>query len=449
MAIPTQKTALYINSINNSDVAEIESLVYVLIASYEEIEIENKHHKSFNKNMTEDVLSTLIDTINDCDVEDTKNPIIKPDDINAITELCEFVDDCIDNYYSLPFNNPRSYSTSFIVSPPNVETIQEKLKILNNVFQPEQRTEEWYAFRTTVLTASNIWKVFGSESSINSLIYEKCKTTVVDVLNSNDYFVNTDSPMHHGVKYEPVSVMIYETLYSTKLGQYGCIKHPIYDYIAASPDGINIDSTNERFGRMVEIKNIYNREIDGIPTENYWIQMQFQMEVCGLDECDFFETRFKEYTEEEFYNDIISKYKGVIVHFSKKNDIIKTPYYQYMPMSILLEKKFICLWIDSKKRELENEYIMENIIYWRLDEMSNVLVLKDSKWIDVSIPKIVKVWETINHEKVNGYSHREPKRRIKKNYDEEESSNINDNPTCLDNTHTDVISNNVKIIKLK
>jgi hypothetical protein len=101
-------------------------------------------------------------------------------------------------------------------------------------------------------------------------------------------------------------------------------KTPKYDYIAASPDGINVDSNNERYGRMVEIKNIYNREIDGIPTDNYWIQMQFQMEVCDLDECDFFETRMKEYSEEEFYADTTSKYKGV-VQFNKKHDASKTP----------------------------------------------------------------------------------------------------------------------------
>jgi hypothetical protein len=45
---------------------------------------------------------------------------------------------------------------------------------------------------------------------------------------------------------------------------------------------------------MLEIKNISNRIIDGIPKEEYWVQMQIQMETCDLDECDFVETRFKE-----------------------------------------------------------------------------------------------------------------------------------------------------------
>jgi hypothetical protein len=59
---------------------------------------------------------------------------------------------------------------------------------------------------------------------------------------------------------------------------------------------------------MIEIKNISNREINGIPKEEYWVQMQVQMETCDLDECDFVETRFKEFkSEEEFYE----SFKGV------------------------------------------------------------------------------------------------------------------------------------------
>ena len=50
---------------------------------------------------------------------------------------------------------------------------------------------------------------------------------------------------------------------------------------------------------MLEIKNIVNREITGIPKKEYWVQMQMQMEVCAIyEECDFLETRFKEYENE-------------------------------------------------------------------------------------------------------------------------------------------------------
>jgi len=36
-------------------------------------------------------------------------------------------------------------------------------------------------------------------------------------------------------------------------------------------------------------------EINGIPKEDYWIQMQIQIEVCNLSECDFEKTKFTEY----------------------------------------------------------------------------------------------------------------------------------------------------------
>ena len=64
--------------------------------------------------------------------------------------------------------------------------------------------------------------------------------------------------MHWGQKYEPLSIMIYEKMYQTKIEDFGCIKHESHSFIGASPDGINIDKTNNRYGRMLEIKNIVN-----------------------------------------------------------------------------------------------------------------------------------------------------------------------------------------------
>ena len=107
--------------------------------------------------------------------------------------------------------------------------------------------------------------------------------------------------MHWGQKYEPVSVMYYETTFSTKVAEYGCIQHNNYKFLGASPDGIVSDPLLPRFGRMLEIKNIVNRDIDGIPKKEYWIQMQLQMETCDLNECDFLETRFIEYDSYAYF----------------------------------------------------------------------------------------------------------------------------------------------------
>jgi hypothetical protein len=96
--------------------------------------------------------------------------------------------------------------------------------------------------------------------------------------------------------------MIYEHLTGAKLDFFGCIVHSEYGFIGASPDGIVVNPESALFGRLVEIKNIYNREMDGTPSEAYWTQMQIQMQCCDLEACDFVETRFKEYeSAEEFW----------------------------------------------------------------------------------------------------------------------------------------------------
>ena len=55
----------------------------------------------------------------------------------------------------------------------------------------------------------------------------------------------------------------------------------------ASPDGIN------DLGTMVEIKTPYRRRVDGNIPNGYMLQMQGQMAVCGLEECDFVDATIK------------------------------------------------------------------------------------------------------------------------------------------------------------
>lgn len=307
----------------------------------------------------------------------------------------------------------RSYKSTFIRSNRNIEktVLSEKIKRCDSVIQPDQRTKEWYEFRHGIITASSAWKVFDSQSVLNSLIYEKCKPYVIKT--SFGDFINTESPLHWGQKYEPLSVMIYEAHYKTKIGEYGCIPHEKFTYIGASPDGINIDPTSERYGRMLEIKNIVNREITQIPKKEYWIQMQLQMEVCNLNECDFLETRFVEYDNESDFmldgSDTESsdgKMKGKILLFYKENK----PLYEYYEQSIHgnFEK-----WEKAMFRRHEGNMFMRTI-YWKLDEISCILVLRNKKWFEKAVIEMGKTWDIIKYEKVHGYEHRAPKKRVRK-----------------------------------
>ena len=310
---------------------------------------------------------------------------------------------------------------------------ETKINILREIPQPIQRTPAWYQFRWNLITASNAWKAFESQSTINQLIYEKCQP----LKNLNDIdeeikMVNTNTAMHWGQKYEPLSVLIYEQKYNTKVEDFGCIQHPVYKFIGASPDGIIVDKKSERYGRMLEIKNVVSREINGIPKKEYWIQMQLQMEVCDLDECDFLETKFIEYLDCTSYkNDIISsdKMKGIIIYFHTKEG---NPFYVYKPLEIIDEND-ISKWEDDTLNLYQSEeykYTYMKFIYWKLEVLSCVLVLRNREWFKNNVPQLEKVWKIIEGERVTGYEHRAPVKKQKKESNKP-FVNTNESQGCL------------------
>ncbi len=321
----------------------------------------------------------------------------------------------------------RSYKNT-ITTKISESNITKKIDYLKNVPQPEQRTAEWYAFRQNVLTASNIWKAFSTPNTNSQLIYEKCAPFDGEKYNST--FTNTSSPMHWGQRFEPVSVMYYENTYNTKIDDFGCIPHKSIACLAASPDGINVSKESGRYGRMLEIKNIVNRIIDGVPKMEYWIQMQVQMEVCDLDECDFLETRFVEYGSEDDFNadfNVSSFHKGFIMYF---NDGGK-PLYEYSKWGAKRDE--LEVWENEMLKKHENLVLIQNI-YWKLEEVSCVLVLRNKLWFDVAKPIIENTWETIVREKSSGeYVKREPKRKTTKNANA--NANANGISKCLIDTN--------------
>jgi putative phage-type endonuclease len=306
--------------------------------------------------------------------------------------------------------------------------IEKKIQALRDIPQPVQRTDAWYQFRWNLITASNAWKAFESQPAINQLIYEKCQPLkVVNDEEEDIKMVNTNTPLHWGQKYEPLTVMMYERDFKTKVEDFGCIQHPKYKFIGASPDGIIVNKESERYGRMLEIKNVVSRDINGIPKKEYWIQMQLQMEVCDLDECDFLETKFTEYPDEQsFMNDtrnhdlkqelcisLDNKTKGIILYFHTKEG---KPFYKYKPLEITSEQD-IKLWEETELEKYESapyNYTFLKFIYWKLEKLSCVLVLRNKEWFKNNVGQLEKVWKIIEEERVSGYEHRAPAKKHKK-----------------------------------
>ena len=403
----------FINEMQDDDAFEFEHAVYEAIDEYTKEHIGKMHSTHFHENLIQDIsihFFELLDDFDECSNQDY--------DYEFIADFVKLRADIF--FDTISYIPNRSCKERFATHKGTVGSgICKQIDYLRAIPQPVQRTKEWYEFRYNLITASNLGKLFSSESQYNSLICEKCKP--LDYASSLGH-CSVDSPMHWGTKYEPLTIMIYEKIYQTKIEDFGCIKHPKYACIGASPDGINVDPASPLYGRMLEVKNIVNREINGIPSDMYWIQMQGQMETCDLDDCDFIETQFKEYGEDEFYSDLAHKdssheYQGVVLYFIKKatkiftsNASFNVPHYVFMPLTVELNKESIDQWIYQKKEELRDTYALYTIQYWYLDKMSCVLVQRNKEWFNESVSKIEEAWSTIIKERVSGWEHRLPKK---------------------------------------
>lgn len=401
--------AFTLENITDEDVAETIMDVYEQIDERFNENLIQLSSPTFYSDICQDIAELLYE-------EWETAGLCEEDDYDDIIELVEEVMETYNICNGLPQRSmPYTLNTICPLSSYEIDRLSKQIAQLQTIPQPEQRTTEWYEFRNGLITASNLWKVFGSQAQVNSLIYEKCKSVEPNAPEFKSS--STTSPMHWGVKYEPITVMIYETMYQTKIGEFGCIQHPDYSFIGASPDGINIDPNSSRYGRMIEIKNIVNRDITGVPKEDYWIQTQIQMETCNLDKCDFVETRIKEYsTEDDFYADVATEYKGTVLHFIKLDiDNNDTPVYRYKPLDIPNEKGHILEWTEATKQAARKEgLVLFTTLYWYLNEFSCVLIERNHKWFDKAIGKIRDVWNIILSERTTGYEHRAAKKRIPK-----------------------------------
>lgn len=453
----------FINNLELEDAVNLDERVYESIDEYVKEHIDKMHSSHFHQYLVQDVTIEIFELLLDIELCIDQDPNQSQDnnptqDHSHYQELQEFVEQHVAIYFDTIIDTPyRQVDRPISLPTIDIAKIALQIDTLRAIPQPVQRTKPWYEYRYNLITASNLGKLFSTESQYNALICEKCKP--LDYASSLGH-CGTESSMHWGTKYEPITIMLYEKLYDTKIEDFGCIRHSTYPCIGASPDGINVDPTSNRYGRMLEVKNIVNRDITGIPLDAYWIQMQIQMETCNLDLCDFAETRFKEYEEAEFYQDL-RETKGVILYFVKKTarlfnnngtyNSYNVPHYVYMPLSVDLSKESVEKWTADKKEELKTEYTLYTVQYWYLDQFSCVLVQRNRDWFRLAVGKIEEAWRTVERERISGWEHRLPKK--KQNHSVSQpiivSSNGLGDDTSIKQIKNLPITNNLCLIKLE
>ena len=148
----------------------------------------------------------------------------------------------------------------------------ETCQCIANIPLIEQKTPEWFKNRETMISASDAGYFLnkcGMSRAISSL---KIKVGV------SSYVSSSAPPLMHGNTYEDVSRAIYESRNSVSVTEYGILRSPT-DCIGASPDGIitachkDTYECQSKYGRLLEIKNPYSREIDTTVKPEYMVQI--------------------------------------------------------------------------------------------------------------------------------------------------------------------------------
>lgn len=235
--------------------------------------------------------------------------------------------------------------------PDNITHRIDIYRKLESQYYPPQRSPDWFKMRDEMTTASDGGTVVGLNP------YEQDFGFITKKVHGKPF--ETSEDCYHGKKYEQVATMSYEYRMNVRVKEFGLCRHPKYDFLGASPDGIVSeyklrtkdgrswdDIENElamiedwedkrKFmaefgiktkyvGRMLEIKCPMRRKIlmapdaievygthgekitdikkdskKGICPTYYWVQVQLQLQCCELEECDFWQCEIWEYADKE------------------------------------------------------------------------------------------------------------------------------------------------------
>jgi len=287
-------------------------------------------------------------------------------------------------YDSIKNNSKKSFSNHL---KNRKKQLIEYRKILNNLKKLpfiKQRTIEWFNARKNRLTASDL----GDAIKENNIKLAKQKAGIV---KNNTNFA-TIPALKWGTMFEAMAMRCYsQERNDIDITEFGLIEDKNNEHFGASPDGIN------DMGIMIEIKCPFSRVIkDNNVPEKYYMQIQGQLAVCGLNECDYVECCFA--THDSVYKYIESCEGNVNHGIIAEYENISTNEYEYLYSDAYLTAANA---LDNINKQIfeykhDTEILKFNrLIPWNLKQINVQRVLFDPELWQKTVPKINNFWEKV------------------------------------------------------
>ena len=259
--------------------------------------------------------------------------------------------------------------------------------------QIPQRTPAWYAQGKEVLTASEFAKLLGSPRAASQLVMSKVATVDAPQTNRLACMTCEMGPFDWGIRFEPVVKQILEQRWGLEIAEAGRILHPTDTHVAASPDGIILAATDPaRIGRLLEIKCPITRVIGGAVPYDYWCQMQIQMEVTGIDECEYVEVK-------------LDSIQGSATDLSGAEG---TLWLLQDPATCVMRYAY-----TEAERDALSGYELLETVPWRVNKLYAVTVTRDRAWYQSTAEKRREFWENVAAARKGSYQVVEAKQKGK------------------------------------
>ena len=269
---------------------------------------------------------------------------------------------------------------------------------LINMPQIEQRTDAWYQDALGLLSASQFNTILKSGRTRGQLVLQKASLEPIDLSQRRTVVTTQDlNPFTWGIRFEPIVKQIYQALTGTRVVDLGRLKHKTDKRLAASPDGLIIEGPDQRLSRFVEFKAPVTRKILSIVPEDYMAQMQIQMEVGQVEECDYLEIKFNSgYGAKVSQVSIPSENPTLFdqrwfyghIHLVVNEETNEPIRYEYSPLNTTD-------WVP----ELVANEIVSEVIPWWTSEWFTTTVGRSRTWFESVQPAMKAFWEDVKKAK--------------------------------------------------
>jgi len=308
-------------------------------------------------------------------------PYLSEQEVPVANRLLDMVLDSYTHFIQLLESYEHSTSSTW-----SLASRQASIQSLLERPQIEQRSESWYQDALGLLSASQFHGILKPTRTRGQLVLQKASCIPIDSSARRTVVATNDlTPFTWGIRFEPVVRHIYEHLTSTKVIDLGRLKHPVDPRLAASPDGLVVEGPPHRLGRFVEFKAPVTRPILQKVPEEYRTQMQIQMEVGSVEECDYLEVKFQSQYKDKQCEPPTSDavYRGTIFIIGNEEGIPLR--YEYSPLNPT----------PSWTLTLElTEQVLETIP-WSTSKWFLLPVGRSRPWFASVQPAIVSFWEDV------------------------------------------------------